>query len=115
MSAPVAHTPHAMHDVSLQKALAQLTTTLPEAAFAGTPLAGSDTRDRAYILLLSHQATQREADRLRTALADLCGMAEDAPCLRRALAADLAPQEALLHLAAREEVPEGALIEEDGA
>ena len=93
MSAPVAHTPDALHDVSLQKAVARLNVDLPGAAFAGTPLAGSDTRDRAYILLLSHQATQREADRLRTALAELCGVSCDAPALDLALTPEVAPAE----------------------
>ena len=82
-------------DLSARHAAAQLTTALPEAAFGGTPLAGSETRDRACILLLSHQATQREADRLRTALADLCGVSCDAPALDLALTPDVAPAEGM--------------------
>ncbi|WP_010140349.1 hypothetical protein [Oceanicola sp. S124] len=78
----------------------EIAATLPASAFADTALAEAVTLERALSLLLSHRALQKEADRLRSVLAELCAIPQDGPELDLALAPEVAPEEALRLLAA---------------
>ncbi|MBR9765314.1 MAG: hypothetical protein GYB53_17785 [Rhodobacteraceae bacterium] len=98
----------------------EIAATLPAGAFADTALAEAVTLERALSLLLSHGALQKEADRLRTALAELCALPEHSALLDHALAPGVTPEDGLRSLAAglrsrRERTDARHLVEEDGA